>query len=262
MGRTGIAIALTIAVATGVVFAIYPALDLAIARRFFDSANAQFALRQVIALHLGRDAAMLLAWLVAVAAGMVLVLKILFPYRHMLIGGRSAVMFIATLLLGPGLLVNAVLKDHWGRPRPIEVREFGGVHAFVAWWDPRGDCPKNCAFVSGDVSMASWTLVAAAVSPAPVRALAYGVALAFAAAVALQRIVVGAHFLTDAVFSGVFTYLVIWLVYFLIYRWPATRMTDATIERSLAQAGFVIRIFLAAVAARIRRAIFSAPGRG
>ncbi|MCG6968131.1 MAG: phosphatase PAP2 family protein, partial [Gammaproteobacteria bacterium] len=33
---------------------------------------------------------------------------------------------LLTILLGPGLLVNAIFKDHWCRPRPNQITEFGG----------------------------------------------------------------------------------------------------------------------------------------
>lgn len=40
--------------------------------------------------------------------------------------------FVALLMiLGPGVLVNAVFKEYWGRPRPREIVEFGGQRAFV-----------------------------------------------------------------------------------------------------------------------------------
>jgi lipid A 4'-phosphatase len=31
----------------------------------------------------------------------------------------------------------------------------------------------------------------------------------------------------------VFTFLIVWLVYALIYRWPATRITDEQVERAI-----------------------------
>ena len=34
------------------------------------------------------------------------------------------------LLVGPGLVVNGILKDHWGRARPAEIIEFGGTAHF------------------------------------------------------------------------------------------------------------------------------------
>jgi len=35
------------------------------------------------------------------------------------------------------------------------------------------------------------------------------------------------------VFSGVFTFLIIWLVHGLVFRWPATRISDRAVERAL-----------------------------
>ena len=43
--------------------------------------------------------------------------------------GRAAVFLVLSLLLGPGLLVNVILKDNWGRPRPGSVVEFGGTQS-------------------------------------------------------------------------------------------------------------------------------------
>jgi membrane-associated phospholipid phosphatase len=43
----------------------------------------------------------------------------------------------------------------------------------------------------------------------------------------------GGHFFTDVVFSGVFTFLLIWLVHGLLFRWRATRISDRAVERAL-----------------------------
>jgi membrane-associated phospholipid phosphatase len=137
------------------------------------------------------------------------------------------------LALGPGLLVNGTLKEHWGRYRPFDVSEFGGTGPFVAWWDPRGGCPTNCSFVSGDVSGAMWTIAPAALAPPQWRAAAYGAALTLTAAMAVIRVVQGGHFSSDVIFAGVFTFLVVWLCYALIYRWPRTRLDDRAIEAAL-----------------------------
>ena len=42
----------------------------------------------------------------------------------------------------------------------------------------------------------------------------------------------GGHFPSDTIFAGVFTFLIIWLAYALIYRWR-TRLDDKTIETAL-----------------------------
>ena len=100
----------------------------------------------------------------------------------MLIPGRAALFLLTTLALGPGILANTILKDHWARSRPTS-RQLGGTDHFTAWWDPRGDCPNNCSFIAGEPSGAFWTLAPAALMPPQWRALAYGAAIAFGAGI-------------------------------------------------------------------------------
>ena len=111
-----------------------------------------------------------------------------------------------------------------------------------------GDCPGNCSFVSGDVAGAFWTVAPAALAPPQWRALAYGAALALGAGMAAIRVMAGAHFVSDVVFAGVFTFLIIWLVHGLIYRWPRTRLSDEAVERAIARIAtpgydFIARLF-------------------
>jgi membrane-associated PAP2 superfamily phosphatase len=236
MNRTGLLIALAIAIVTGLLFGFYPGLDIAVAgyfHAFEDNNHNMFALRLYAPLMRMRDAGLWIGTaLVAPAVG-ALIIKLLLPRRKMLMSGRAVMFLIATMALAPGLLVNAVLKDHWGRPRPIDVTQFGGNQNFVAWWDPRGDCPSNCAFVSGDVAGAAWTIAPAALAPPPWRALAYAAALTLSAGMAAIRVMAGAHFPSDVIFAGVFTFLIIWITYAVVYRWRRTRFSDDDVEQAL-----------------------------
>ncbi|MBN9049594.1 MAG: phosphatase PAP2 family protein [Rhizobiales bacterium] len=235
MNRTGLIIALVIGAIAGAVFALDPALDLAIAAPFhaINSGGNLFGLRISPPLMLLRNSMLWFVTLVAFVPGGVLLLKLMRPTRPMLIAPRAVLLLLASLALGPGLLTNVILKDNWGRSRPIDVREFGGQETFVPWYSPRGDCPNNCSFVSGDVSGAAWLIAPAALTPLPWRPLAYAGALAFTAGMAVLRIAFGGHFFTDTLFAGVFTFLVIWLLYALIYRWPRTRLTDDKLDAML-----------------------------
>ena len=89
------------------------------------------------------------------------------PFRK-----RNLVYLIAVIAIGPGLLVNVVLKDHWGRARPRDVVEFGGTKAFTPAFVISDQCPKNCSFVAGHPSMAfaMVALVLVAAGPRPRRA--------------------------------------------------------------------------------------------
>ena len=235
MNRTGLIVALIIAAVTGLAFGLYPQLDLAISAPYYAmmSGTNHFGARIYPALMLARDAGLWIGTILIAPVVAALVIKLILPRRKLLISGRAIVFLIATMLLAPGLMANVLLKDHWGRPRPIDVTQFGGTDRFVAWWDPRGACPNNCAFVSGDVSGAFWTVAAAVLAPPQWRVLAYGAALTLGTGMAAMRVMAGAHFASDVIFAGVFTFLIIWVVHGLIYRWPRTRLSDDAVERAI-----------------------------
>ena len=168
MNRTGLIVALSLAAIVGLAFGFYPELDLLVSRYFYgfvDANNNAFAWRLYPPLMLARDTGLWVGTVLVAPAVVALLIKLILPRRKLLLSGRAILFLIVTLALGPGALVNGVLKEHWGRPRPIDVTQFGGTEHFVAWWDPRGDCPANCGFVSGDVAGAVWTIAPAALAP-------------------------------------------------------------------------------------------------
>ena len=233
MNRTGLTIALAIAATVGLVFAVWPQLDLKLAGLFFDADHGGFW-RSYDPFYLrARDTSTWVIALVAAPAGLAIAMKLLRPQRPLLIPGRAIVLMLATLALAPGILANLTLKEHWGRPRPIDVAQFGGDEHFRPWWDPRGDCPKNCSFIAGEPTGAFWTVAAAALAPPHWRAAAYAATLAFGCAVGLLRMAAGAHFFTDVVFAGVVSFLVIWLLHGWLYRWGAASISDKAVETAL-----------------------------
>ena len=251
MNRTGLIVALSIAAVVGIVFAIWPQLDVAIAALFYDPARHAFAAWYSDRVEYARDAASLLIMLCVAPAFLALAGKIMFPQRHMLIPGRAALFLIVTLALGPGVLTNVFLKSHSARMRPVDIVELSGKERFTPWWDPRGDCPDNCSFVAGEASGGFWTLAPAALTPPQWRAFAYAGAIVFGAALGVLRMAAGGHFFTDVVFAGALMYVLIWIVHGLIYRWRPTRLTDAAIERPLEQIGNATRDGLAALFRRV-----------
>lgn len=233
MNRTGLSIVLAVAAVSGLILGLWPELDLALAAPFFDAARGGFWRSYDPFFLRLRDATTWIITLIALPAGLAVVLKLVRPHQPMLIPGRAAVLMLVTLALAPGVVANLLLKEHWHRPRPIDVEQFGGSEHFRPWWDPRGDCAKNCSFVAGEPSGAFWTLAPALLAPPAWRALATGAALVFGGAVGLLRMAAGAHFFSDVVFAGVFAFLVIWLTHGWLYRWRRTRVTEETIERFL-----------------------------
>jgi membrane-associated PAP2 superfamily phosphatase len=233
MNRTGLFIGLSLALVVALLFGLYPELDLKLAALFYDPQTRNFPLKFNWAASLAREAAMWIAWGLALPAIVALVVKLLRPDRPLIMSGRAVLFLLMTILLSAGVLTNLTFKSYWGRPRPVLVTEFGGDLPFVPWWDPRGGCARNCSFFSGEGATAFWTLAPAALAPPGWRPLAYAAATIFGAATSGLRMAFGGHFFTDVAIAGLVTFLVIWLAFALIYRWSSTRLTDAQIDAAL-----------------------------
>src|ERR1700712_969677 len=230
MNRTGLFIALALALAVGLAFGIYPDLDLRLAALFYDSATKSFPLKLDTLAAFARDGAMWIAWGIALPAIVALVIKLARPDRPLLMSGRAMVFLLVTLILSAGVLTNLTFKSHWGRPRPVVVTQFSGPQEFVPWWDPRGSCGRNCSFFSGEGATAFWTYAPAVLTPPAWRPLAYVAATLFGAMTSVLRMAFGGHFFTDVAAAALVTFLVVWLAYGYIYRWPRTRMSDDAIH--------------------------------
>ncbi|MCI5143830.1 MAG: phosphatase PAP2 family protein, partial [Candidatus Electrothrix sp. ATG1] len=122
---------------------------------------------------------------------------------------RKAVFILLLLALGPGLVINILLKDQMGRPRPRQIVEFGGPHEFTQCWMP-GNGGTNSSFPSGHAAvafflMAPWFVLRDKKQPYARIFLVSG--LLFGTLVGIARILQGGHFLSDIIWSGGLLYL-------------------------------------------------------
>jgi lipid A 4'-phosphatase len=233
MNRTGLFVALSLALVIGLVFGIFPELDLKLASLFYDAQTRSFPLKLNWLAQVARDGAMWVAWGIATPAIAALIIKLVRPDRPLLMSGRAIVFLLLTLTLSAGVFTNLTFKSYWGRPRPVLVTEFGGDLPFVAWWDPRGQCGRNCSFFSGEGATAFWTFAPAALTPPAWRPLAYAAATLFGVATSVLRMAFGGHFFTDIAAAGLVTFVVIWLAHGYLYRWPRTKLSDDAIDAAL-----------------------------
>ncbi len=148
---------------------------------------------------------------------------------------RVFLYLIAVVAIGPGLVVNVVFKDHWGRARPRDVVEFGGTKAFTPAFVISDQCPKNCSFVAGHPSMA-FAMVALVLVAASRRhrrrAWLIALVVAMGMVVGFGRIVQGGHFLSDVIFSAIFTVAVAVGLYRLFGLEPVPSGLDRSDARS------------------------------
>lgn len=207
----------------GAVFVAWPQLDLATSG-FFYRPDAGFYLRDTPLVRLVYD---LVPWVTrTVVAGLALFLLAAWTFRrrHAFFATwrRAALYLLLVMIVGPGLLVNTVFKDHWGRARPSQVVEFGGTKQFTRAAIPADQCPKNCSFVSGHASVGFYILALAFVLPRR-RALWLALGAGLGLGVGFVRIVQGGHFLSDVVFCGIVVYLTARVLYALMFPVPKPR---------------------------------------
>lgn len=215
----------------GIVFAVYPLLDLEVASLFFDPEKAKFPLSTTYEWNTVREVANWIPLLLLAPAVFALLRKIVFPHSKMLIAPSVVIYLLASFAIGPGLISNFVLKEHWGRPRPNAVHQFAGTADFQPWWRPSGECTRNCSFVSGEASQAFWVVAPASLAPPQVRSIAMGSAVVFGTAVGAMRVVFGRHFVSDIIFAGIITIVVVMGLYRLLL--DPVRRNDARIEKAV-----------------------------
>ena len=235
MNRTGLFIALGLFLVVGLLFGLYPELDIKLSAAFYDATHRTFPLKLNGAAAFARDAAMWIAWAFVLPSFAALIWKAIRPDRPLLVKGRTILFLVVTLALSAGVLTNLTFKTYWGRPRPVVVVEFSGPQQFVPWWDPRGTCGRNCSFFSGEGATAFWTYAPASLAPAPWRPLAYTAATVFGIVTSGLRMAFGGHFFTDVAIAGLVAFLVVWFAFALIFRWPRTRLSDERIDAALTQ---------------------------
>ncbi len=133
---------------------------------------------------------------------------------------RAGIFLLLALALGPGLTVNTVLKDHWGRARPAQLTQFGGDKHYVIAWKPSDQCRSNCSFPAGDPAVGFFLFAPALLLPGRrARRWAMAGALVLGLGLGVMRIAQGGHFLSDVVASGFLVFGLSWALYRLIVAW-------------------------------------------
>lgn len=195
--------------AGGVLF-FFPSLDLKVSGLFYDSGKGFFLKDLWVCTFIYRAVEI---FAVGVVVALVFFLVIVRIRRKPIFSLNQKGIFYLVLVLaiGPGLVVNTLFKDHWGRARPYQVEAFGGEKAFTRAGIISDQCENNCAFVSGHASMGFY-LFAFSFLWSRHRKKWTALALASGCTVGLVRILQGSHFVSDVIFSGLVVYGVAYLL--------------------------------------------------
>lgn len=135
------------------------------------------------------------------------------PWRHL------ATVAVVCGLLGPGLIIEGIFKNQIGRPRPVQVVEFGGKDTYQGPF-AQGQTPeRNRSFVSSHAAAGFW-LMSLGLTCGPLwrrRWLLIGTVTG--GVVGLGRILQGGHFFSDILFAFFTVWLSCELVAWLDRRW-------------------------------------------
>lgn len=195
---------LTCAVVVLVVFAAVPEVDIALSALLTDGAGgfiaAQMGWPQVLNAVLRRSFELVALGLVVLAFGAAL-LRV-----RPASGLRCWAFLAAAILIGPGLIVNLILKEHSGRARPMHIEAFGGDHLFSPMLRVADQCLTNCSFTSGEAALTSAMVFAALALGWPHfgprgRRNAVLVGVGLTALVMFLRVALGRHFVSDVLAS-------------------------------------------------------------
>ena len=196
--RVGLVVAAVLSALCFAVFGLFPQADIALSAMFFDTSATPPAFPYDLA-----------PWMVEftrlthVAANLTLVLTIAWLLFELIRPSRRRLQVLIvtlSLLLGPGLIINEVLKPYWGRARPRDATLFAGTQEFTPIHVISQACQRNCSFPSGHGGAAFAPLVGLFVSRRR-RWLWYGLGLG--AAIGFTRLLSGSHFLSDILASGI-----------------------------------------------------------
>jgi lipid A 4'-phosphatase len=194
----GLTLALLVA---ALAFTMFPQIDLRVSRAFYLSGEG-FVGQRIGWLQTVRLAFLWFFWAYVGLTLAALVLTRLRRRKWLRLGFGQWVLVAVCLGVGPGLIANVALKNHWGRARPNQIVEFGGSNVFTPALVPARQCVSNCSFVSGEAASAFIPFYAMALAVPQGSAALVGLGTLVGLAAGLVRLAQGGHFASDIVFGG------------------------------------------------------------
>lgn len=202
--------------AATVVFHLFPDFDIWVSSLFY-SPESGFHLRESAFVLWVYESVEILALILIVSLPVLLLVLIVRKKPIFSITKKQVIYLICVLALGPGLMVNVVFKNHWGRARPDQIEAFGGSKRFTLPLEISGECERNCAFVSGHASVGFYG-VAAALFMGTGQIYGIAAAFCFGMVIGVVRIMQGGHFLSDVIFSFFLVYAIARVVHYWMFK--------------------------------------------
>lgn len=206
---------------------LFPQIDIWFSSLFYSSGQGFIGTKLFISQEIHKmvqPAVFLIAFILVLN----ICINIFMKVKNSYLTNKDCVYFLLVLSVGSGLIVNIVFKDHWGRARPKQTIEFGGNLLFTPAFRISNQCETNCSFVAGDPSV-GFAFFALYFIKRKRKYFYY--ALIFGAILGFTRISQGAHFFSDVIFSGLFTYGAACTLYILFFKYKQNGINPYIISK-------------------------------
>ena len=214
--------------AAALLFYVFPELDIRFSMLFYDPVS-RFYLADAPFCHYIYESVEIVSTAWVVLAFLLLTALRIRKKPWFGLSAKHLIYLLAALAIGPGLIVNVVLKDNWGRARPYDVIQFGGASVFTPAFAISSQCHHNCSFVSGHAAMGFYFIAFGFSRHKSVcrrrRSLLILLAGIYGVVVGLVRILQGGHFLSDIVFAFFITYALSAVLYWIMFERKSSRET-------------------------------------
>lgn len=194
----------------------FPYIDIVISNIFYDQVRG-FYLSDTLAAMTVYNAVNYVTLAMIISYSSIIIADIILKKNLFGIRTKFIAFLLITLIIGPGIIVNAVLKENVGRPRPDAVIEFGGDDTFVGPFTISNACDSNCSFTSGHAALGFYFMAFGFAAVGTMRKRLISLGFLIGVIVSLTRIVQGRHFFSDTLFSFFFVWTVITSVYELMF---------------------------------------------
>ncbi|MCH9644919.1 MAG: phosphatase PAP2 family protein [Gammaproteobacteria bacterium] len=195
--------ALILLLATSLLFILVPKIDIGVSQLFFQDHHFKVFYRPFM--------------IIRTCQHIILAIMSLFLIKAIYTGFKNhnkqpilaALFIISVFALGPGLIVNLILKNHSGRPRPYTTNLYGGQLQFKKPWQFSHECSRNCSFASGECSTAfAFFALLFLIKKKRLKLIAATIISMNFILTSYIRLAMGGHYLSDIVIGALLTYLV------------------------------------------------------
>jgi len=192
-----------------VLFILFPQIDLYIANLFYDGHSFWLNKTPIEEFFYYSVKPILMGFIIVTIS--IYIYNKITKKEILRIDSKVILYILLVVAIAPGLIVNTTLKENWGRPRPQQVKEFGGKLDFTpAFIISKQD---GYSFSSGHTA-AAFSLIGFALLAHKRRRFWLILSITYGISVSLARMVAGGHFLSDVVTS----FFIVWIFTHIFYK--------------------------------------------